>query len=338
MSSPLTVTSLAPLTDELRARIRQIDDRIDLREIDRETSEWLFVQEGSAVEQARHQAAVLAATDGAEVWFSYMFRNLPFASADSLRWVQLLSAGVDRILAQPVQDRVTITNVAGMHATPIGEWVLAFLLMHAKQMPRALDSQRRGRWERYRTAKSLSGATVGIVGLGGIGREVARLCDAFGARVIATRRRATSGESIPHIDAVYPLSELHALLGAADYVVLSMPLTDATRGMIGAAEFDAMRPTGVLVNIARGPVVNWEAMLAALQEERIGAVYTDVTVPEPLPDDDPAWDTPNLIITPHVSGFFPDYVPAAAEIFIDNLQRYVAGEPLRNVVDRELGY
>jgi phosphoglycerate dehydrogenase-like enzyme len=338
MPNPLTVTSLAPLTDELRARIQRIDDRIELREIPRETSEWMFVQDGSDEEQAGHRAAVQAATDGAEVWFSYMFRNLPFASAESLRWVQLLSAGVDRILAQPVRDAVTITNVAGMHATPIGEWVMSFLLMHAKQMPRALDNQRQSHWERYRTATNLRGATVGIVGLGGIGREVARLCDAFGARVIATRRSAASGESIPHVDEVYPLSDLHALLGAADYVVLSMPLTDETRGMIGAAEFDAMRSTGMLVNIARGPVVDWEAMLAALREERIGAVYTDVTVPEPLSDGDPSWDVPNLIITPHVSGFFPDYVPAAAEIFIDNLRRYVAGEPLRNVVDRALGY
>jgi phosphoglycerate dehydrogenase-like enzyme len=267
-----------------------------------------------------------------------MFRNLPFASAGSLRWLQLLSAGADRILAQPVPDAVAITNVAGMHATPIGEWVLAFLLMHAKRMPQALDNQRRARWERYRTARNLRDATVAIVGMGAIGLEVARLCQALGARVIATRRRATAGETLPYCDTVYPLRELHTLLGEADYVVLSMPLTDATRGLIGAAEFDAMRSTGVLVNIARGPVVDWEAMLTALREERIGAVYTDVTVPEPLPDGDPAWETPNLIITPHVSGFFPDYVPAAAEIFIDNLQRYVAGDVLRNVVDRELGY
>ena len=334
---PLQIASLLRLSPAAAETIRAVDPRITLHVLSDAAIAWLSDPRRDVPGSDAVRAEVDAVLPRCEVWFGFPRERLPFERADALRWLQLASAGADRVLQLDLPPRVTITNVSGLHATPIGEWVLAFLLMHAKQMPLALDHQRQATWKRY-SVTNLRDATVGIVGLGAIGEEIARLCKAFGARVIATRRSARPGETAPNVDALFPLADLPALLGASDYVVLAMPLTAATRGMMGAAEFAAMRPTAVLVNIARGEVVDWEAMRAALRAQQIGAVYTDVTVPEPLPDGDPAWREPNLVITPHNSGNFPRYIDAASEIFAENLRRYLDGAPLRNIVERERGY
>jgi phosphoglycerate dehydrogenase-like enzyme len=209
--------------------------------------------------------------------------------------------------------------------------------MHAKRMPVYQAQQREGVWQRA-PSSTLRGATVAIVGLGAIGSETARLCQAFGARVLASRRSARPGDTAEHCDTLFGPADLHPLVAQADYVVLAVPLTPETRGFFGAAEFAAMQPSAALVNIARGAVVDWPAMLEALRAGRIAAVYTDVTVPEPLPPDDASWRTPNLFITPHNSGLFPDYLDRATEMFVENLRRYRAGQPLLRLVDRRLGY
>ena len=272
MPEPLRIASLAYLTDDLRSQIHAVDDRIVLQVIDQETGAWLYTQRGGAQQKKDHSEKVRAITQDAEIWFCNMIPNLPFATANSLRWIQLLSAGVDRILEQPVPENVTMTNVSGLHATPIGEWVITFMLMHVKNIAKTIENQKRKRWERSVHPENLHGSTIGIIGMGAIGQEVARLSKAFGAQVIATRRSAFVGEKIPNCDLVYPLEDLHILLDVADYVILSLPLTKETRGMIGKTEFSAMGPSTTLINIARGDLVDWEAMLNALRKKQIQSV------------------------------------------------------------------
>lgn len=342
MSNELHVACLLPIAPETAARIRAVDPRVRLHVLSDAARRHLMRggspdQDGGERDGAA-EAELAEALGQAEVWFSFTWEGMRFPPAGGpLRWLQLASAGADRLLRAGPPEGVTITNVSGLAATPIGEWVLAFFLMHAKQMPLALAQQQESRWARY-PVTNLRGSTVAVVGLGAIGAEVARLSAAFGARVIATKRSARPGETAEHVDALYAPDRLLEVLPQADYVALCVPYTPETDGLIGAAEFAAMRETAMLVNIARGRVVDWEAMRSALEAGSIAAVYTDVTVPEPLPADDPSWTTPNLYITPHNSGSQPDYLDGAATYFIENLRRYLDGQPLLRVVDPARGY
>jgi len=179
---------------------------------------------------------------------------------------------------------------------------------------------------------------VGIVGMGHIGEEVARLARAFGCRIVATRRSVTAPTSDQHADELLPPSGLPRLLETSDYVVLAVPLTPETRGMIGAAELGMMPPHAVLVNIARGGVVDEAALVDALREHRIAGAALDVFEREPLPAESPLWDLDNVIVSPHISGGTEIYNQRAVDIFADNLRRFLAGEPLHNVVDPARGY
>lgn len=259
-------------------------------------------------------------------------------AAPRLQWIQLTSAGADRLLNSGfVEEGVMVTTVSGLHATPIGEFVLTAMLMFAKGAPKSMRAQLRHEWARFAPTE-LYGKTVGVVGMGHIGTEVGRLAKAFGCRVIGTRRSATERYATPEADEIMPASELNRLLAESDYVVLSMPLTPETRDMIGEAELRAMKPTAVLVNIARGAVVVESALAQALREGWIAGAALDVFEREPLPPGSPFWDMENVIVTPHVSGGTEIYNQRAVAIFADNLRRYLAGEPLRNVVDPTRGY
>jgi phosphoglycerate dehydrogenase-like enzyme len=258
--------------------------------------------------------------------------------APRLKWIQLTSAGADRLLNSGfIEEGVTVTTASGLHATPIGEFVVASMLMFAKGAPIYMRSQARHEWARF-APRELYGKTVGIVGFGHIGEEVGRLSKAFGCRVIATRRSAAEREPSPNADELLPSSELPYLLRESDFVVLSMPLTPHTRGMIGRAELHAMKASAVLVNIARGPVVVEAELVAALREGRIAGAALDVFEQEPLQADSPLWDLENVIVSPHISGGTEIYNQRVVEIFARNLQRYLAGEPLENVVDPARGY
>jgi phosphoglycerate dehydrogenase-like enzyme len=260
------------------------------------------------------------------------------AEARNLRWWQLLSAGADRLFTNGLIDGgYTVTNLSGLHATVIGEYVLGAMLVISKGIHLAIRDQEKHAWN-FRWNSELKGQTVGIVGMGAIGGETARLCKAFGMRVLGCRRSALARVRDGVADEVMPLSDLHDLLAESDYVVLSMPLTKDTTGMIGEAELAAMKPTAWLINIARGPVVDEPALIRVLKEQRIAGAFLDVFEKEPLPQDSPLWDLPNAVVTPHTSGAVQGYGHRAAEIFLDNLKRYLAGEPLRNVVERERGY
>ena len=337
----LPILALADVTDDSAAAIRAIDPRIDLRRLKPDTLRWLRKREDWALPNPEDPGDALndfnLAAQDAEIWFSGYFPNIRLPTQGPLRWLQVWSAGTDWLLKRGVSDHIMVTSAAGLHRAAISEWVFAYILSHEKGLPCAFRQQQDRVWKRW-IPGVLSGKTLGIVGLGAIGVGVAELGRAFGMRVVATKRSAQPGDRAENVDALYPPDGLPTLLAESDYVVLATPLTDETRGLIGPAQLDAMRPTTALINIARGPIVDWDAVRTALAEDRLAAYYTDVTVPEPLPDGDPAWSDPNLIITPHVSGAFDGYLEAATDLFIDNLRRYVKGEPLRNVVDRERGY
>jgi phosphoglycerate dehydrogenase-like enzyme len=242
------------------------------------------------------------------------------------------------MLASPV----VITNSRGMSADTIGEHVLAVTLALFRRLPHAFRSQQAREWAQDAIGlaghRSLSGSRVLIVGLGAIGGAVAGRMHALGARVIGVRRHGASGGPVEGVAGIETPDRLHALLPHADVVVISAPHTRDTRKLIGRAELEAMRPDAVLVNVSRGQLVDEAALIAALESNRIGAAALDVFNDEPLPQDSPFWRLPNVLITPHTSGFRSDHWDAATTLFADNLRRFEAGQPLRNVVDKAAGY
>jgi phosphoglycerate dehydrogenase-like enzyme len=274
--------------------------------------------------------------------------------APDLHWVQLHSAGADHILDHPIMDSdVAVTTTSGIHTIPIAEYVFASLLAHRWQVPLWTRCQREVRWPSNRWAlyarPELRGSTLGIVGYGSIGREVGRLGKTFGMKVLAFRRsagRTEQGYSIEDTgdpqgaipDRFYPPEALHEMLAACDYIVVALPLTPTTTHFIGEEELRVMKPSAYLVNIARGQIVDEAALIQALQEGWIAGAGLDVFETEPLPADSPLWEMENALISPHVAGFSPRYDERAAALFAQNLARYIAGEPLLNLVDKELGY
>jgi D-3-phosphoglycerate dehydrogenase len=252
-----------------------------------------------------------------------------------LRWVQAPAAGIgDQQLHLVLGSSVTLTSAAGVYGDLVAEHVLTLMLALYKRLPELFEWQRQGRWDDLPT-RSLTGQTVGIVGAGGIGRATARLARPFGMRAIGVRR---GGGAVPELDETLPLERLSDLLGSSDVVVLATPLTDQTRGMVDAAFLRAMRPTALLINVARGGIVVTDDLLRALHEGWIGGAGLDVTDPEPLPEDHPLWRAPNTIITPHHANPSEASHEPIARRFAENLRRYLAGEPLLAVVDPERGY
>ena len=255
--------------------------------------------------------------------------------APRLRWVQLLGAGVDQV-PEIGDNRVVVTNASGIHAVPISEYVLGVMLALAKRLPFAFDNQRQRKWQRFGfTPSELESKTLGVVGLGHIGGAVARLGHAFGMRVVATKRTPGTEQQV---DELLPPHRLHDLLAQCDFVVLAVPLTHETRHMIDEQALRSMKPGAFLVNIARGGVVDEQALVRALREKWIAGAALDVVENEPLPEDSPLWSFDNVIITPHMAGGSDRYIERAVALFVDNLERYLAGQPLRNVVDLERGY
>jgi len=273
-----------------------------------------------------------------------------------LRWVQLYSAGADHIIEYPLfRTPVIFTTSSGVHAINIAEYVFAVALAWFHRLPRLLEWKQRGQWpsnaERASlfTPEELWGKTIGIAGYGSIGRQVARLAKSFGMRVLAMQRSTDHRDhgflfpgvgdaegSLP--DRYYTPGELHSMLSESDIVVISLPLTPETRGMFNQAAFQAMKPTSFLVNIARGEICNEPDLIRSLEARQIAGAALDVFDQEPLPADSPLWRLPNVLISPHITGYTPQYDKRAAMIFEENLRRYLTGEPLYNVVDKDRGY
>lgn len=266
--------------------------------------------------------------------------------APHLRWLQAPSAGVDQLHTSTILDAesgVIVTTASGIHVTTISEYVFGSMLMFNRSWPAMVEYQFRHEWAHdthtyHLRERELAGRTLGIVGLGNIGRRIAQVARAFGMQVLATRRSAQGNEQVPGVDRVYPMQQLHEMLHLCDYVVLAMPLSADTEKMIGAPELRAMRPDAYLVNIARGRVVDEAALIQALREGWIAGAGLDVTAQEPLPPESPLYDLPNVILTPHVSGASEHYEARLADLFADNLRRYRTGQPLLNRYDPDRGY
>ena len=273
-----------------------------------------------------------------------------------LRWVQLYSAGPDPVLNYPLfQTPVIFTTTSGVHAINMVEYVFTMVLAWFHRFPLMLEWQQRGQWPSASQRSSLFvpeelwGKTIGIAGYGSVGRHVARLAIAFGMRVLAMHQSADHrdhGFVFPGVgdpegtlpDRYYTPGQMHHMLGESDLVVIALPLTPKTRELFDDPAFQAMKPTALLVNFARGGVCNEAALVRALQEKRIAGAALDVFQQEPLPPDHPLWHLPNVFISPHTAGLTPQYNERAATIFEENLRRYFVGEPLYNVVDKTQGY
>lgn len=256
--------------------------------------------------------------------------------APDVRWVHTSTAGFDWALVPEIGARgIVLTRSAASYAIPIGEFVLALVAAHAKRLGALAEAQRDHRWASVDPLE-LADLTVGVVGAGGIGREVAWRCRALGMRVVATQR---TPRAQPEFDAVWPASELGALLAASDVVVVACPLTPETRGLIDRPALAAMRPGAYLINVARGPIVDMDALLEALHAGRLAGAALDAFDEEPLPADHPIWDAPGATVTPHTSFKSPRNLDRVVDEFAANLRRFLDGEPLHHALrDATLGY
>jgi D-2-hydroxyacid dehydrogenase (NADP+) len=258
-----------------------------------------------------------------------------FFGNSSLRWVQLCSTGFSDNITQEILDgSVTMTNSPGVHTVPISESVLAGMLEHAKMFSQRRIDQRERVWRKV-YCSDLEGATVLLIGLGNLGKRIARLCKAFDMRVIGTKR---SLEPVENVDLVFPVSGLKEHLPEADYVVVVVPLTSETEGLLGEAEFRLMKDTCYFINVGRGRIVDEGALIDALYERRIGGAYLDCFSTEPLPADNPLWGMANVFLVPHDSHSSPKIGDRIVNQFCENLRRYVAGEPLLNICNPLRGY
>jgi phosphoglycerate dehydrogenase-like enzyme len=291
-----------------------------------------------------------------DVEILYTARALPSPEAvPSLRWVQFHFAGIDHVADHPLlRSGIKITTLSGAAAPQVGEFVLMCILALGRRLPRMERDRQDKRWadnrfERFRPL-DLHGSTVGIVGYGSVGREVGRLCRAFGAKVVATKRnlkalgdggytldsRGDPAAELP--DRLYPPQALRSMASLCDFLVVAVPLTQETRGLISRAVLLEMKPTACLIDVSRGAVVDHNALVEALSEKRLAGAALDVYPVEPLPTSSPLWEMPNVILSPHVAGGSGHYFEQATTLFAENLQRYLADQPLLNTYDPQTGY
>lgn len=258
------------------------------------------------------------------------------AAAPELRWVHSWAAGANADLTPEMVDSpVVLTSSVGNGAVPLAEHSLLLMLMLDRDVPRWARAQGEHRWDRH-THGELNGKTLGIVGLGHSGADLAIKAQAFHMRVLGVRRRADL--PVAGVDQIFPLTELHGFLAECDYVVVTAPLTPQTTGMFGESEFQVMKPTAFWICISRGGIADDDALLDALRRRRIAGAGLDAHAVEPLPEDSPFWDLPNVIVTPHNGATTAATAQRGVDIFVDNLRRFVGDEPLTNLVDKSAGY
>ncbi len=339
MSDPIKVLITPPFPEELLDEVRAV-------------SPLLEVSQRSAQNPGEVPAEVWQ-----KVEILYTDDVLPHPDqAPALRWVQLHWAGIDSLLEAPLfqKEGLSITTLSGASASQMAEYILTMLLALGHHLPELIARQAQAewpedRWEHFEP-RELRGSTVGIIGYGSVGRQVARLLQRFGAKVLATKRDAKHPEDggyIPEglgdpggdlVHRLYPPQALKAMLKECDYVIVAVPLTPETRGLVGAAELAAMQPGAYLVDVSRGAVVDHAALVQVLREKKIAGAALDVFPEEPLPADNPLWKLPNVLLTPHIAGVTGLYDPRAVRLFVENLERYLAGKRLYNLYRPERGY
>ena len=275
----------------------------------------------AAVERARPQFVV------SQVFAGQPYPREPILACESLEWLHVLGAGINHLLPWD-PDKLTVTNSATVQADAMAQYALGGLFAFNFYFLDYLREQAKRRWTPRRVITA-TGKTVLVVGLGAIGRVVARRAGAMGMKVLGLRRHAAP---IDDVEQVFGTEDLHRALGLADVVMIVVPLTETTRNLIDAAAFAAMKPGTVFINMARGAIVDEPALIAALREGRLRGALLDVFATEPLPADSPLWTFDNVILTPHVSSVFDDWERQAVELFCDNLERRLKGEPMANVV------
>jgi len=258
--------------------------------------------------------------------------------ATRARWIHSLWTGVDNVLCPEVlASPLPLTNGRGVFRRPLAEWTIGAMLYFAYRMRRMVRQQQAGVWEAF-TTEEIQGKTLGIIGYGGIGSTAAELARPFGMRIVALRRRPELFGQDSLVDESFAPAKLSQMLAASDYVLLATPLTDDTRGMIGAAQIAAMKPTSVLINVGRGAVVDEAALIKALEDGKIRGAALDVFAVEPLPAGHPFYRMENVLLSPHTADHVQDFIHLAVESFLENLKRFQTGQPLMNLVDKHAGY
>lgn len=339
MNEPIEILITMPLHESLIARLQEVSPLLKIN-----------VQKA-----ARPEDVPLELWERVEILYTNRVVPQP-EQAPLLKWIQFHWAGVDHIINHPLLSKpdLVATTLSGAAASQMAEYVLTMLLALGHHLPDMIAYQKRqdwakDRWERF-SPLELRGSTVGIIGYGSIGRQIARLLQAFGATVLAAKRDAMHPEDKEYtfaelgdpagdlVHRIYPPAALRSMLRECDFVVISVPKTPTTLNLIRAEELAAMKPTAYLVDVSRGGIIDHAALIAALKDRKIAGAALDVFPEEPLPTDSPLWKLPNVIITPHISGNTPHYDERAVELFGANLQRYVAGLPLLNRIDLSRGY
>ncbi len=311
----LTVFITGAVTDEQRAQIAAATPEAEVR----------YFATRDALEAEIEQAEVVAGTIGAGA----------LARATNLRWVQSWAAGPDALMyPEMLASPVTCTSCKSNGAIPLAEHAMLLMLMLNRDARRWLRAQEEHRWDHWNHPE-LNGMTCGIIGLGYSGQDLALKCKAFHMRTLGIRRTL---RPTPHVDEVYTHDRLHDLLRESDFVVVTAPKTPETAGMLGEAEFREMKPTAHYICFSRGGIADDATLLRALREGWIAGAGLDAHGEEPLPPDSPFWDLPNTIVTPHNGASTPATRQRGIDIFVENLRRYQAGEPLVNVIDKHAGY
>lgn len=275
----------------------------------------------------------------AEILLAFGQTNLApiLPQAPKLRWVQALTAGIDGFLALDAfrESEILLTNVRGIHGIPIAEHVLGMILAKTRGLLTAHDNQKSKLWKGLRGVDEVYGKTAAIIGLGSVGSVIANRLKAMGMTVLGVKQSLTEE---PDVDKLYQHSALFDVLPQADFVIVTLPLTPETRNLFSKKAFEAMKPSAFFVNVARGPIVNENDLAEALQAGKIGGAGLDVFCEEPLPENSPLWDAPNLLITPHHAATSPRYMERAVEVFAENLKAYPDASKMKNIIDKKRGY
>ena len=287
------------------------------------------------ISDEEHAAEYMPDTNILVTWGTFDARPL-YLRAPNLKWIHALSAGVEGLLFPEIQASETLlTNSKGIHGIPVSEHVFAMILGFTRSLNIFLRQQDQKIWGRRVPTEEIHEKTIAIVGLGSIGREIAKKAKGFGLNVVATKRTMTNEI---FVDKLYPADQLPEILAIADFVVVALPLLEETKEMFQLEQFRTMKKSAYFINIARGALVKEADLITALSEGTIKGAGLDVFEEEPLPDNSPLWEMPNVIITPHIAAFSPLYLDRAVKLFADNLTRFVQNRELLNAVDKNKGY